>query len=91
MVLTLLGGTHMSKVYSRAYIENIKLEMLNRLGLKQVFFKEQLGESLIFEAVGFDKGSKHRFCVRPKTGTIDEFVAGKWMKVRNFVIQSKQI
>lgn len=79
----------MSKVYSRTYIENVKIEMLNRLGLKQVYYKEQIGESLIYEATGFDRGTQHRFCVRPRTGTIDEFVSGKWMKVRNFVIKSK--
>ncbi|MGF7046036.1 hypothetical protein J2T13_000498 [Paenibacillus sp. DS2015] len=79
----------MSKVYSRTYIENVKLEMLNRLGLKQVFYKEQIGDNLIYEALGFDRGTEHRFCVRPKTGTIDEFVAGKWMKVHNFMIKSK--
>ncbi|MNP68805.1 hypothetical protein D3C76_1648150 [compost metagenome] len=78
----------MSKSYSRTYIENVKLEMMNRLGLKQVYYKEQIGDNLIFEALGFDRGSEHRFCVRPKTRTIDEFVAGKWMKVRNFEIKS---
>lgn len=81
----------MSKEYSRTYIESVKLEMLNRLGLKQVFFKEQIGDGLIFEAVGFDKGSKHRFCVRPKTKAIDEFISGKWMKVRSFTIKSVEI
>lgn len=81
----------MSKEYSRAYIESVKLEMINRLGLKQVFFKEQLGDGLIFEAVGFDKGAKHRFCVRPRTKTIDEFISGKWMKVRSFSIKSEQM
>ncbi|MEC0092298.1 hypothetical protein PMSD_06530 [Paenibacillus macquariensis subsp. defensor] len=81
----------MSKVYSRKYIETVKIEMVNRLGLKQVYFKEQIGESLIYEAVGFDRGTQHRFCVRPKTGTIDEFVSGKWMKVRNFIINTKII
>ncbi|GGH23466.1 hypothetical protein [Paenibacillus segetis] len=79
----------MAKVYSRAFIENVKTEMLNRLGLKQVYFKEQIGDDLIFEASGFDRGTQHRFCLRSKTGTIDEFVAGKWMKVRNFTIKSK--
>ncbi|MFX3633843.1 MAG: hypothetical protein ACE3L7_26170 [Candidatus Pristimantibacillus sp.] len=78
----------MSKTYSRTYIENVKLELLNRLGLKQVFFKEQLGENLIFEAVGFDKGTEHKFCVRPSTGTMDEFITGKWMKVSKFIIKS---
>ncbi|MHA0856723.1 hypothetical protein [Paenibacillus sp. CMAA1364] len=77
----------MSRTYSRTYIENVKLEMMNRLGLKQVFYKEQLGDGLIFEAVGFDRRTQHRFCFRPKTGTIDEFVSGKWMKVRNFIIK----
>ena len=77
----------MSRTYSRTYIENVKLEMMNRLGLKKVFYKEPLGDSLIFEAVGFDGKTQHRFCVRPKTGTIDEFISGKWMKVRNFVIK----
>lgn len=78
----------MSKTYSRTYIENVKIEMMNRLGLKKVFFKEQIGESLIYEALGFERGTEHRFCVRPKTGTIDEFISGKWMKVRNFNIKS---
>lgn len=81
----------MSGVYSRAFIENVKLEMINRLGLKQVFYKEQRGNDLIFEATGFDKGEVHRFCLRTKTGTIDEYISGKWMKVRSFTIKSKDI
>ncbi|AOZ94003.1 hypothetical protein [Paenibacillus crassostreae] len=76
----------MSRVYSRTVIENVKLQLLNRLGLKQVFYKEQIGDDLIYEAVGFDKGSEHRFRIRTKTGTIDEFISGKWMKVNKFKI-----
>ena len=78
----------MSKVYSRTYIENVKLEMLNRLGLKQVFYKEQIGDDLIYEALGFERGTEHRFRVRPKTGMIDEFISGKWMRVQKFKIKS---
>lgn len=81
----------MSAVYSRVFIENVKLEMINRLGLKQVFYKEQRGNDLIFDAVGFDKGAVHQFCLRTKTGTLDEFISGKWMKVRSFTIKSKNI
>lgn len=81
----------MSMEYSRTYIEQVKLEMMDRLGLKKVFYKDQIGDSLIFEAVGFDKGSQHRFCVRPKTKTIEEFISGKWVKVRNFSIKSELI
>lgn len=79
----------MSMEYSRAYIEKVKLEMMDRLGLKKVFYKDQIGDTLIFEAVGFDKGSQHRFCVRPKTKTIEEFISGKWVKVRSFSIKSE--
>lgn len=81
----------MSKVYSRMYIESVKLELLNRLGLKRVHYKGQTGDDLLYEASGFDRGTEHKFCVRTKTGTIDELVAGKWMKVRSFTINSKEL
>lgn len=80
----------MSKEYSRTYIENVKLELLSRLGLKQVYYKGQAGDDLLFEATGFDKGTQHKFCIRTKTGTLDELVAGKWMKVRSFTIKNKE-
>lgn len=81
----------MPKEYSRTYIENAKLELLNRLGLRQVYFKGQAGDDLLFEATGYDRKSVHKFCVRTKTGTVDESVAGKWMKVRGFTIKSKEL
>ncbi|MFF2908457.1 hypothetical protein [Paenibacillus sp. NPDC057934] len=80
----------MSKEYSRNYIESVKLELLNRLGLKQVYYKGQAGDDLLYEATGFDRGTEHKFCVRTKKGTIDEMVGGKWMKVRSFTIKSKE-
>lgn len=80
----------MSKEYSRRYIESVKLELLSRLGLKQVYYKGQAGDDLLYEATGFDKKIQHKFCVRTKSGTIDELVAGKWMKVRSFEIKSKE-
>ncbi|MEK4063986.1 MULTISPECIES: hypothetical protein [Paenibacillus] len=80
----------MSTEISRSYIEHVKLELLSRLGLKQVYHKGPAGDDLLFEATGFDKGTQHKFCVRTKTGTIDEFVAGKWMKVRSFTIKSEK-
>ncbi|MBT2289214.1 hypothetical protein J7E73_08720 [Paenibacillus albidus] len=80
----------MPKEYSRTYIENVKHELLNRLGLKQVYYKGQAGDDLLFEASGFDRGTEHKFIVRTKTGAIDEWVAGKWMKVRSFTIKSKE-
>ncbi|MNF05367.1 hypothetical protein D3C80_2050770 [compost metagenome] len=81
----------MSKEYSRMYIESVKQELLSRLGLKQVYFKGQAGDDLLYEASGFDRGTSHKFCVRTKTGTVDESVAGKWMKVRGFSIKSKEL
>lgn len=80
----------MSKVFSRQYTEGVKLELLNRLGLKQVYFKGQQGDDLLYEATGFDRGTTHKFCVRTKKGTIDEWVGGKWMKVRSFTIATGQ-
>lgn len=80
----------MSKVFSRQYTDSVKLELLNRLGLKQVYFKGQQGDDLLYEATGFDRGTEHKFCVRTKKGTIDEWVGGKWMKVRSFTITSRQ-
>jgi hypothetical protein len=77
----------MSKELSRDYIEKIKLELLNRLGLKQVYYKGPAGDDLLFEATGFDRGAVHKFCLRTKTGTLDEMVAGKWMKVRGFTVK----
>lgn len=79
----------MSKIYSRQYTESVKLELLNRLGLKQVYFKGQQGDDLLYEATGFDRGTTHKFCVRTKKGSIDEWVGGKWMKVRSFTILTK--
>ncbi|NOU78079.1 hypothetical protein GC101_04215 [Paenibacillus sp. LMG 31459] len=80
----------MSKEFSRQYTESVKLELLNRLGLKQVYFKGQQGDDLLYEATGFDRGTAHKFCVRTKKGTIDEWVGGKWMKVRSFTIATRR-
>lgn len=81
----------MSKEYSRTYIESVKQELLDRLGLKQVYYKGQAGEDLLYEATGYDRGTVHKFCVRTKTGTVDEMVGGKWMKVRSFAVKSKEL
>ncbi|WP_342561622.1 hypothetical protein NST84_18425 [Paenibacillus sp. FSL R7-0345] len=81
----------MSKEYSRAYIESVKQELLSRLGLKQVYFKGQAGDDLLYEATGFDRGTSHKFCVRTKNGSVDEAVGGKWMKVRSFTVKSKDL
>jgi hypothetical protein len=88
--MTTSGGTEMAKEYSRNFIESVKLELLTRLGLKQVYYKGQAGDDLLYEATGFDRGSVHKFCVRTKKGTVDEMVAGKWMKVRSFEVKSKE-
>ncbi|MEK3836654.1 MULTISPECIES: hypothetical protein [unclassified Paenibacillus] len=80
----------MTKEFSRQYTDSVKQELLNRLGLKQVYFKGQQGEDLLYEATGFDRGTSHKFCVRTRKGTVDEWVGGKWMKVRSFSIASKQ-
>ncbi|WNS44664.1 hypothetical protein [Paenibacillus sp. MMS20-IR301] len=79
----------MSKQFSRQYTDSVKQELLNRLGLKQVYFKGQQGDDLLYEATGFDRGTAHKFCIRTKNGTIDEWVGGKWMKVRSFTITSR--
>ena len=78
----------MAVVYSDQFIENVKLELLDRLGLKKVYFVKQLHDDLIYDAVGFERGSEHKFRVRPTTGMIDEFVQNKWMKVHSFKIKS---
>ncbi|AIQ47983.1 MULTISPECIES: hypothetical protein [unclassified Paenibacillus] len=81
----------MAKEYSRAYLESVKQELLNRLGLKQVYYKGMAGDDLLFEATGFDRGTSHKFCVRTKNGSVDEAVGGKWMKVRGFTVKSKEL
>ncbi|KGE17951.1 hypothetical protein [Paenibacillus wynnii] len=78
----------MAIVYSDQFIENVKLELLDRLGLKKVYFVKQLHDDLFYDAVGFEKGSEHKFRVRPATGMIDEFVLNKWMRVHSFKIKS---
>ncbi|ULO09160.1 hypothetical protein H1230_10525 [Paenibacillus sp. 19GGS1-52] len=78
----------MAMVYSEMFIESVKLELLNRLGLKRVYYLKQMHDDLFYDAVGSEKGTKHRFRVRPATGTLDEFISDKWMRVHSFKIKS---
>ena len=75
-------------IYSDTYIQNVKQELLERLGLRQVSYIKQLHDDLFYDAIGFEKGSAHKFRIRPATGRVDEFIMGKWVRVHKFMIKT---
>jgi len=75
-------------VYSDTYIGSVKLELLERLGLRQVSYIKQMHDDLFFDAIGFEKGTTHKFRIRPASGRVDEFIMGKWIRVQKFIIKT---
>ncbi|OZB98068.1 hypothetical protein [Paenibacillus sp. XY044] len=74
-------------IYSEQLINEIKDVLKKDFNLKQVIFKEQLGEDLYFEALGMERGSEYSFRYKPQAKTLFHKLNNNWSQIKGYQIE----